>query len=117
MVWLCGKYLQSYIRHLLWDHQCPVPTWNLRHQCASRYKRQASCRKGYRRLFPLGLFLVGSTARSEAQAQGLPLPWSLGVLVSLLRPRLLGGSVAVKLTHAIVSACNQRSNPLLGLPT
>ena len=24
--------------------------WNLRHRCANRYKRQASCRKSYRRL-------------------------------------------------------------------
>ena len=28
----------------------PVPTWNLRHRCASRYEQQASCRKSYRRL-------------------------------------------------------------------
>ena len=31
---------------LLWS----VPTWNLRHRSASRYERQASCRKSYRRL-------------------------------------------------------------------
>jgi hypothetical protein len=28
----------------------PVPTWNLRHRSANRYKRLASYRKGYRRL-------------------------------------------------------------------
>jgi len=50
IVWLRGKRLQSYIRHLRWDRMCPVPTWNLRHRSASRYKRQASCRKSYRRL-------------------------------------------------------------------
>jgi len=50
MVWLLGMRLQSYIRHLKWTLVWSVPTWNLRHQRASRYERQASCRKCYRRL-------------------------------------------------------------------
>ncbi|MGA8393943.1 MAG: hypothetical protein WB775_17590 [Burkholderiaceae bacterium] len=32
--------LQLYIRHLMWTLLWPVPTWNLRHQSASRYERQ-----------------------------------------------------------------------------
>ena len=46
-----GNSLQSYIRHLLWALSWSVPKWNLRHQFANRYKRQAcSCGKCYRRL-------------------------------------------------------------------
>jgi len=50
IVWLLGMRLQSYIRHLKWTLCWSVPTWNLRHRSASRYERQASCRKSYRRL-------------------------------------------------------------------
>jgi hypothetical protein len=35
------KHLQSYIRHLVWDRRCPVPTWNLHHRGATQCKRQA----------------------------------------------------------------------------
>ena len=49
MFWLLGKHLQSYIRHLLWTLWWSVPAWNLRDRRANRYKRQASCRKSYRR--------------------------------------------------------------------
>lgn len=53
MFWLLGKRLQSYIRHLEWDRECPVPTWNLRHRRATRYKRllnrSSLSRKSYRR--------------------------------------------------------------------
>ena len=35
------KHLQSYIRHLLWDRVCPVPTWNLHHRGATRCNWQA----------------------------------------------------------------------------
>lgn len=49
MFWLLGKRLQSYIRHLRWTLLWSVPAWNLRDRRAKQYKRQASCRKSYRR--------------------------------------------------------------------
>ncbi len=33
----------------MWDCECTVQAWNLRHRVATRYKRQASDRKSYRR--------------------------------------------------------------------
>ena len=49
MCWLLGNRLQSYIRHLRWTLWWSVPAWNLRDRRANRCKRQASCRKSYRR--------------------------------------------------------------------
>lgn len=62
MFWLLGNRLQSYIRHLRWTLLWSVPAWNLRDRRANRYKRQASCRKSYRRQTVWGVtgWLCGS---------------------------------------------------------
>lgn len=53
MVWLSGMRLLLVFRHLKWTLVWSVPIWNLRHRSASRYERQASCRKCYRDLLPV----------------------------------------------------------------
>jgi len=44
-----GSSLQSYIRHLKWALSGPCRHGICEHRGATRYKRQASCRKSYRR--------------------------------------------------------------------
>jgi hypothetical protein len=73
--------------------------------------KAGNCLRAFSDLLPVGLLLADSTARSEAKAERLPFPWSLGFLVSLFGSHFLGGSVTMKSMQALTTACRQMPDP------